>query len=103
MDVFSKTALDAHNKFRLAHNVPALSWSNELARGAQMWAKKLAKEGKLKHDQLKGIGENVFMSSQGFDTAAEEATKNWYSEVMQRCSVTFVSLMYFTLDLRWTC
>ena len=81
MDVFSRTALDAHNKLRSAHNVPALSWSSDLARSAQVWAKKLAKEGKLKHDQLKGIGENVFMSSQGFDTAAEEATESWYSEV----------------------
>ena len=81
MDVFSRTALDAHNKIRSAHNVPALSWSNELARSAQVWAKKLAKEEKLKHEQLKEIGENVFMSSQGFDAAGEEATKNWYSEV----------------------
>ena len=62
MDVFARTSLEAHNKFRSAHNVPPLSWSNELARGAQIWAKKLAKEGELKHDQLKGIGENVFMA-----------------------------------------
>ena len=81
MDVFVRMSLEAHNKFRSAHNVPPLSWSNELARGAQIWAKKLAKEGSLKHDQLKGIGENVFMASQDFDAAAEEATKNWYSEV----------------------
>lgn len=83
MDVFARTSLEAHNKFRSAHNVPPLSWSNELARGAQIWAKKLAKEGGLKHDQLKGIGENVFMASQGFDAAAEEATETWYSEVNQ--------------------
>lgn len=81
MDVFARTSLEVHNKFRSAHNVPPLSWSNELARGAQIWAKKLAKEGGLKHDQLKGIGENVFMASQGFDVAAEEATETWYSEV----------------------
>ena len=80
MDVFARISLEVHNKFRSAHNVPPLSWSNELARGAQIWAKKLAKEGGLKHDQLKGIGENVFMASQGFDAAAEEATKTWYSE-----------------------
>ncbi|KAJ7336543.1 hypothetical protein OS493_011753 [Desmophyllum pertusum] len=78
---FSRTSLEAHNKLRSAHNVPPLSWSNELARGAQIWAKKLAKEGNLKHDQLKGIGENIFMASQGFDAAAEEAMKTWYSEV----------------------
>ena len=81
MDVFSKTALEAHNKRRSEHNVAALSWSKDLARSAQVWANKLAKEGKLKHDQLKGVGENVFMSSQGFDEAAEAATKSWYSEV----------------------
>ena len=82
MDVFAKTSLEVHNKFRSAHNVPPLSWSNELARGAQIWAKKLAKEGGLKHDQQKGIGENVFMASQGFDAAAEGATEAWYSEVI---------------------
>lgn len=81
MDMFSRTSLEAHNKLRSAHNVPPLTWSNELARGANTWAKKLAKEGGLKHDQLKGIGENVFMASQGFDAAAEEAIKSWYSEV----------------------
>lgn len=81
MDVFARTSLEAHNKFRSAHNVPPLSWSNELARSAQIWATKLAKEGGLKHDQLEGIGENVFMASQGFDAAAEKATKTWYSEV----------------------
>lgn len=83
MDVFSRIALDARNKLRSAHNVPILSWSNDLSRSAQIWAKKLAKEGRLRHDQLDGIGENVFMSSQGFDSAAEEAIKDWYSEVMQ--------------------
>lgn len=80
MDEFSRTALDEHNKLRSAHNVQALSWSNDLSRSAQVWAEKLAKEGRLKHDQLEGIGENVFMSSQGFDVAAEEAVKSWYSE-----------------------
>lgn len=83
MDVSSRIALDAHNKLRSAHNVPVLIWSNDLSRSAQIWAKKLVKEGRLKHDNLDGIGENVFMSSQGFDSAAEEAIKNWYSEVMR--------------------
>ena len=82
--MFSRIALDAHNKLWSAHNVPILSWSNDLSRSAQIWAMKLAKEGRLKHDQLDGIGENVFMSSQGFDSATEEAIKDWYSEVMQR-------------------
>ena len=81
MDVFSRTSLKAHNKLRSTHNVPPLTWSNELARGAQTWANKLAKEGSLKHDQLKGMGENVFMASKGFDAAAEQAVKTWYSEV----------------------
>lgn len=81
MDIFSRTALKAHNNKRSLHNVLPLGWSNELARGAQTWANKLAKESSLEHDQLKGIGENVFMTSKGFDAAAEEAVKTWYSEV----------------------
>ena len=105
MDVFARTSLEAHNKFRSAHNVPPLSWSNELARGAQIWANKLAKEGRLKHDRLEGIGENVFMASQGFDTAAEQATKTWYSEVnyiwVAECCILSEAITRKQVYLNW--
>ena len=81
MDIFCRQAIEAHNKFRAAHNVPSLVWATDLARDAEAWAKTLADEGKLTHDQLKEVGENVFMASQGFDTVGQEAVKSWYSEV----------------------
>jgi uncharacterized protein YkwD len=86
MDVFSRKSLDAHNNCRTQHNVQPLTWSNSLAREAQIWAKTLAKKGKLMHpkDKKSGEGENVFMSSGAdFDQAGADATDSWYSEVKQ--------------------
>ncbi|EDO49310.1 predicted protein [Nematostella vectensis] len=83
MDVFARKSLDAHNRYRAMHNVPPLTWSNSIAREAQKWANKLAKEGKLIHDKSRsGQGENVFMSSgANFDDAGEAACESWYQEV----------------------
>ncbi|XP_020908986.1 Golgi-associated plant pathogenesis-related protein 1 isoform X2 [Exaiptasia diaphana] len=84
MDSFTKKSLDAHNKYRSQHNVPLLTWSSELAREAQAWAKNIAKKNKLMHakDRKSGEGENIFMSSSAdFDDAGADATDSWYSEV----------------------
>ncbi|KAK3706764.1 hypothetical protein QZH41_004503 [Actinostola sp. cb2023] len=84
MDLFSRKCLDAHNNYRGKHNVPALTWSNELAREAQVWAKNIAKKNKLMHakDRKSGEGENIFMSSGAdFDESGVNATDSWYSEV----------------------
>ena len=82
MDAFSRLALEVHNKCRVHHNVPPLVWSNSLARDAQIWAKRIAKEGRLKRaDNLEEDGENVFMATGGFESAGEEASKSWYSEI----------------------
>ena len=81
---FAKQALDAHNKYRAKHQVPPLKWSEEIAKDAQAWAEKLARERRLQHasqSERKGTGENIAMFSGKFETAGEEATNMWYSEV----------------------
>ena len=49
MSSFAKESLDAHNRYRASHGSPAMKWSDSMAKEAEEWAKKLAKEGKLKH------------------------------------------------------
>ncbi|XP_074612935.1 uncharacterized protein LOC141871312 [Acropora palmata] len=81
---FEKQALDAHNKYRTKHKVPPLKWSKEIANEAQAWAEKLAKTRSLQHasaSERKGYGENIASFSRRFETAGEEATNMWYSEV----------------------
>lgn len=79
MDAFGKEALEAHNKFRAAHQAPALTWSSALARDADAWAKQIAREGRLRHDDTND-GENVFMVF-GREIDGSDPVNSWYSEV----------------------
>lgn len=79
MDSFGKEALEAHNNFRKAHQAPPLMWSSALARDAEAWAKQIAREGRLRHDDTKD-GENVFMVF-GREIDGSDAVNSWYSEV----------------------
>ena len=79
MDTFGKQALDAHNRYRAAHQAPPLSWSSVLARDAENWAKQIAREGRLPHDDCKD-GENVFMVF-GREIDGSDAVDSWYREV----------------------
>ena len=79
MDTFGKQALEAHNKFRGAHQAPPLSWSSALARDAETWAKKIARDGRLRHDDASD-GENLF-SVFGREIDGSDPVNSWYSEV----------------------
>lgn len=79
MDAFGKVALEAHNKFRAAHQAPPLTWSSALARDAEAWAKQIAREGRLRHDDTSD-GENVFMVF-GREIDGSDPVDSWYSEV----------------------
>ena len=84
MDDFSKKALQCHNECRHLHQVPPLKWAADLASEAQEWANKIARANNLQHaskSERKNSGENIAMFSGRFDTAAEQATGMWYSEV----------------------
>lgn len=79
MNSFGKEALEAHNKFRAAHQAPPLTWSSALAQDAEVWAKKIAKKGRLEHDDTKD-GENIYMVC-GREIDGTDAVNSWYSEV----------------------
>ncbi|XP_048585079.1 uncharacterized protein LOC5521460 isoform X2 [Nematostella vectensis] len=82
LELFQQQALDAHNYFRAFHGVKNLKWSHDLARGAQAWAEKLARERTLKHSTRERgeDGENLAMFTGKYESAGEEATNMWYEE-----------------------
>lgn len=68
-NVFSRQVLAEHNLERTRAGVPALVWNEGLAREAQTWAHKLAREGWLRHasdSENGGAGENLWMGSAGY-------------------------------------
>lgn len=64
-DSFEDDILSAHNKYRSEVDVPPLSWSDNLAAGAQEGADYLAKEDRFEHSRS-GKGENLFLGTAGF-------------------------------------
>jgi uncharacterized protein YkwD len=66
--------LALHNAARDDAKLPRLSWSDDLAKAADPWAKKLARDGKLKHSEWKdreGTGENLWIGTAGYFTPRE--------------------------------
>ena len=75
-----KEFLDYHNELRRQVGVPALVWSAELARYAQEWAEKLAREGcNLKHRERDAYGENCY-GGWGGERKFIDAAKSWAEE-----------------------
>jgi len=63
--------LHLHNAERVREHLPVLQWNPELAKDADVWARRLAKEGKMRHSPWKhreGTGENLWMGTAGFFT-----------------------------------
>ena len=62
MEQFKEEILNAHNSCRKKHNTPPVTWSDNLAKGAQRWADQIARKGKFQHSPAKdrkNIGENI--------------------------------------------
>ncbi|MRR15835.1 MAG: SCP-like extracellular [Deltaproteobacteria bacterium] len=57
--------LKAHNRYRAELNIPPLTWSDRLAKNAQVWADRLATEKRMYHSSGTGEGENLWMGSAG--------------------------------------
>jgi pathogenesis-related protein 1 len=76
----------AHNKVRDPLGLPALIWSDDLARFAQTWADKLKRKGcQLNHRPRSGpdaqkYGENIY-SSTGHAPTAADVVDTWAAEV----------------------
>jgi hypothetical protein len=78
-----KEALRLHNEARAKVKVKPLVWDYKLEAAALTWARKIAKEGKMKHSESKdrsGQGENLAYaySSSGFKNPITAGTKAWY-------------------------
>ncbi|XP_031549606.1 cell wall protein PRY3-like isoform X2 [Actinia tenebrosa] len=73
--------LQSHNKYRVMHDAAPLKWSEVLARTAQAWAEKIAREGRLVHASREDRyykGENICRMCSHFNT--DDAIRIWYSE-----------------------
>ncbi|MFM9978103.1 MAG: CAP domain-containing protein [Sphingomonadaceae bacterium] len=61
--------LKGHNDARRAYGVPALGWSEPLARDAAVYARRLAATAPFAHDPQRGVrapqGENLFKGTRG--------------------------------------
>ncbi|MDJ0644313.1 MAG: CAP domain-containing protein [Erythrobacter sp.] len=61
--------LAAHNAERAEFGSRPLEWNGELAQDARRWARKLAREGRIRHapiDAREGQGENLWMGTRGY-------------------------------------
>ncbi len=72
--------LNAHNTFRAKHCVPAMTWSADLAAGAQQWASGCKMDGgKFVHSGV--AGENLFWSTPPGGQGDGAVTASWYNEI----------------------
>jgi len=73
--------LNAHNAYRRQHCAPALTWSAQLAAGAQTWADACTRQhSKEAWSSQACCGENLYWGS-GTKGGAEDAVKWWHDEV----------------------
>ena len=78
LDMMSDQILAIHNGERAAVGVGPLSWSDELAADAQVWADHLAAENKFEHSSS-GDGENLWMGTTGYYSYGDMA-QSWADE-----------------------
>ena len=80
---FDQNALEAHNRLRALHGSTDMKIDSTLSAAAEMYARKLANLGTLKHSpqsERDGAGENLgymCLSNQNFEVTGAEATKKW--------------------------
>lgn len=74
--------LEAHNRYRSKHCVPPLSWSGELAAGAERWAQRIAASGcRLEHAPGVPEGENLAWVAPVGASDAAGIVQRWYDEI----------------------
>ena len=72
--------LNAHNAYRAKHCVPAMTWSADLAAGAQAWANGCKMSGNVfVHSGVPG--ENLRWSYPPGSQGAASAVNSWYNEI----------------------
>jgi hypothetical protein len=80
----SQAILNAHNNYRAKHCVPALSWSPQLAQGAQAWADACPQNG-FKHSPDAWQGANPYGENLAWGTnlTPQGGVDLWYNEIKQ--------------------
>lgn len=74
LGIFARILLYEHNTEREKKGLSPLSWSGKLAGEAQVWADRMAREGRMYHstrEQRGGAGENLWMGTAGYYTAQD--------------------------------
>jgi len=80
---FERSALLAHNKYRIRHGVCLLKLDRKVCTLAQEYADTLATTDSFQHSADPVYGENLYWSwssEPGWELAGEEAVESWYEE-----------------------
>jgi len=85
---FNDECLNAHNVLRALHpGTGAMTWNDDVAKGAQEWANHLATLGKMEHASRSstGLGENLYTAWWGLSgcrsVTCSAAVRAWYMEI----------------------
>jgi uncharacterized protein YkwD len=80
-DDFIAQCLEAHNDERAELGISELTWSEELAKSAQEWARKLAQKNSLKHSNNRDddVGESIARRKSN-SKSVELMLENWVEE-----------------------
>jgi len=80
--------LAAHNTYRAEVGDRPLRWSEDLARGAQLWAEEIAALDQMRHSGTSGVGENLAMWS-GTRPTLTQLIRLWGNEKSEYRPGTF--------------
>ena len=79
-------AVQGHNNYRRAHQVPDIKFDKQTAEAAQKWADKLSLEGNMYHcdgEECGGCGENMATHSDRTKLSTTNyATWKWYNQLL---------------------
>ncbi|HEY3353259.1 MAG TPA: CAP family protein [Polyangia bacterium] len=70
----------AHNAYRARHCAPPLTWSADVAKVAQAWADRLARDCSFQHSGSSKYGENLWAGTAGA-FGPDRVVASWYDEV----------------------
>lgn len=76
---FAREFVSSHNSIRFRVSVPPLTWSDELARYAQQWAKHLLARNRFQHRPDTPYGENLY-SVTGARATPAGVVESWAAE-----------------------
>ena len=79
MDRFTRDMIHEHNKHRMRHDAPPLSFNPQAAHAAQQWVEKLARTRRFDVDPEREFGENLFISDG--QTTAKYVVDSWYNRI----------------------